>query len=135
MEGKTLALGAAVTLRIPADRSMMLVARLTAAAVLARAGVSADKLDEMKMAVEEALTCLLQAGGISQAELRFTRLADGLSIELTGVPGPGAASGISFDEEELTVVRCILETMADEVVIREEGGAVRSIALFSRCGA
>ena len=133
MEGRTLALGAAVTLRIPADRSMMLVARLTAAAVLARAGMSADKLDEMKMAVEEALTCLLQACGISEIELRFTRLADGLAIALTGVPEIGSAPGASFDEEELTVVRCILETMADEVRIREERGTVRAIELFSRC--
>ena len=135
MEGKTLALGAAVTLRIPADRSMMLVARLTAAAVLARAGVSADRLDEMKMAVEEALTCLMQAGGIGEVELRFTRLADGLSIALTGVPDADALPGATFDEEELAVVRCILETMADEVAIRQERGSVRAISLVSRFGA
>ena len=134
MEGRTLALGAAVTLRIPADRSMMLVARLTAAAVLARAGMSADKLDEMKMAVEEALTCLLQAGGISDVQLRFTRAADGLFIALDGVVDPQAPSGTAFDEEEITVIRCILETMADEVSIREERGAVRAIELFSRFG-
>ena len=43
----------AISLTVPADKSMMLVIRLTTAGVLARARLTVDAIDDMKMAVEK----------------------------------------------------------------------------------
>ena len=48
-----------VELSFPSDKSMMLVLRLTAAGVLARAGLTVDVMDDVKLAVEEACNCLI----------------------------------------------------------------------------
>ena len=48
-----------ISLTVPADKSMMLVIRLTTAGVLARARLTVDAIDDMKMAVEEACTLMI----------------------------------------------------------------------------
>lgn len=136
MEGKTIAMGSTVELCVPAVKEMMLVVRLTTAAVMARTGISADSMDEMKMAVEEAANCLMQTSCISALKLSFVRVADGVSVTLRGVPDETAKCSErqkrAISEDEITVVRCILETMADEVTISQEQGSIRSIELLSR---
>jgi len=136
MEGKTIAMGSTVELCVPAVKEMMLVVRLTTAAVMARVGVSADRMDEMKMAVEEAANCLMQSSCISSLRLSFVRVSAGLCVTLRGVPDETAdcteKQKRMVSEDEIAVIRCILETMADEVILTRENGVIRSIELLSK---
>ena len=84
MEGKTIAMGSTVELSVPAVKEMMLVVRLTTAAVMARVGINADKMDDMKMAVEEAANCLMQTSCICSLKLSFVRVSEGVSIAVRG---------------------------------------------------
>ena len=136
MEGKTIAMGSTVELSVPAVKEMMLVVRLTTAAVMARVGINADKMDEMKMAVEEAANCLIQTGCISALKLCFVRVSEGISITLRGVQDSTVhcteRQRKAVSEDELAVIRCILETMADEVTLHQDNGCIHTIELLSK---
>ena len=49
-----------VELSVPAHRDMMLVLRLTTAGVVARAGLGVDRINDVKMAVEEACALIIE---------------------------------------------------------------------------
>ena len=73
----------AISLTVPADKSMMLVIRLTTAGVLARARLTVDAIDDMKMAVEEACTLMIsQQCPPAALCVEFLRLEDGLEIHV-----------------------------------------------------
>ena len=59
----------AVELKVPAEQNMMLVLRLTTAGVVARAGLTVDRMDDVKMAVEEACSC---GGGLPPGRFKST---------------------------------------------------------------
>lgn len=136
MEQKQLAPGNTVELSVPALPSMMLVIRLTTAAVLARSGITADAMDEMKLAVEEATNCLMQTSCISAVRCSFMRVSGGVSIRLRGVPDETAdcteRQKREIAPDEVAVIRCILATMADDVTLTEENGSIREVELISR---
>ena len=131
-----MAMGSTVELCVPAVKEMMLVVRLTTAAVMARVGITADKMDEMKMAVEEAANCLMQSACISSLKLSFVRVSEGMSVSLRGVPEEKAACSEmqkrKVSDDEIAVIRCILETMADEVTLTQDNGSIYSIELLSK---
>ena len=108
-----------VELSLPARRNMMLVLRLTTAGVVARAGLTVDRMDDVKLAVEEACSCLISE-------------ADGaLRIAVRGEGDRLAAIG----EDEREVVRCILESLVDGAEIRMDGGAITGVELRVGLGA
>lgn len=116
-----------VELTLPAQRSMMLVLRLTTAGVIARAGLTVDRMDDVKMAVEEACSCMIgESGGPKRLRLRFVQAQDGLRIR---VCGDGECGGTPIREDERTVIRCILESLVDGVDIRMHGDAVGAVEL------
>lgn len=134
MEEKAMAMGAKIELSVPAAQEMMLVIRLTTAAAMARSGISADGMDDMKMAVEEAANCLMQTSCISGIHMSFSRTPDGASVVLCADESAGETrtSGRAISPDEIAVVRCVLETMADEVELCEDDGCVRRIALVKK---
>ena len=116
-----------VELKVPAQKESMLVIRLTAAGVIARAGLTVDRLDDVKMAVEEACTCLIEASQPPKClKITFTNGDDGLYIH---VCGDCDCCGESVEGDELDVVRCILESLADGVEIRRKDDRLSSIEL------
>lgn len=116
-----------VELKVPAQKNMMLVIRLTAAGVIARTGLTVDRLDDVKMAVEEACTCLIEASEPPKSlKITFTTCGDGLHIRICGDCDCG---GAVMEDDELNVVRCILESLADGVEIRRKGDRLSSIEL------
>ncbi len=120
------ALNGPVELSLPARRSMMLVLRLTTAGVVARAGLTVDRMDDVKLAVEEACSCLIGGdGGPERLALGFIQEGGALCIRVCGEGG----SPVSLGEDEREVVRCILESLADGVEIRARGDAVERIEL------
>ena len=114
-----------VELKLPAQQNMMLVMRLTTAGVIARAGLTVDRINDVKLAVEEACSCLIQAGPKTLC-LRFSEDEQGLLIRICG---DCACSGAAVNEDELTVVKCILESLVDGVDVCMNGNAIGAIEL------
>ena len=119
-----------VELSVAADSSMMLVMRLTTAGVIARAGLTVDVMDNLKMAVEEACNCLIgQQEPPQRLNLTFTCEENMLKIRVAAADVH--CPEVSADETELEIVRCILESLADSVAFDLCEGWIRAIEL--RC--
>ena len=126
-------LQAPVELSVVADRSMMLVIRLTAAGVIARAGLTIDAMDSLKMATEEACNCLIaQKNPPERLAVRFAVEDDDLVIQ--AIAGADEDVQGDVDETELEIVRCILASLADEVAFDVSNGWLRAIELRTRLG-
>ena len=116
-----------VELKLPAQQNMMLVLRLTTAGVVARAGLTVDRLDDVKLAVEEACSCLIDSENAPDClHLSFMDKGDALVI---CVSGDDACMGTAVGMEETSVVRCILESLVDNVEIRTKGESIASFEL------
>ena len=117
-----------IVLNLPADENLMLVIRLTAAGVIARAGVTVDRMDEIKMAVEEACGCLMeQRNPPKRIELTFRAREDGLLIRaeaLGAEPETGDA-----DADALEIMACILNALADHVEFEVRDGFIAAVSL------
>ena len=126
-------LKAPVELSVVADRSMMLVIRLTAAGVIARAGLTIDAMDSLKMATEEACNCLIaQKNPPERLAVRFAIEDDDLVIQ--AIAGADEDVQGDVDETELEIVRCILASLADDVAFDVSNGWLRAIELRTRLG-
>ena len=120
--------GRYIDISLPAERDMMIVVRLAASGVLARWGLTLDALGEVKMAVEEACSCLIsQITGAGRLEVVFETGDDCMWTRLACAES--CAMGGEMDPSELEVARCILESLADDVVFTREDGHVTAIAL------
>lgn len=116
-----------VELKLPAQQNMMLVMRLTTAGVIARAGLTVDRINDVKLAVEEACSCLMQASPAPKSLcLRFVEEKACLKIH---VCGDCSCGGTAVNEDELIVVKCILESLVDGVELRNHGSDVGAIEL------
>ena len=110
----------------------MLVLRLTTAGVVARAGLTVDRMDDVKLAVEEASSCLIrESDGPELLRLRFAEADGALHISVCGEGGTPAPIG----EDEREVVRCILESLVDGAEIYMDGGAITGVELRVGLGA
>lgn len=116
-----------IELKLPAERNMMLVLRLTTAGVVARAGLGVDRMDDVKMAVEEACNCII--GDDSAAEtLRLTFCNDEQNLVIRICADDGCAAARA-EEDELSVIRCILESLVDSVDIRVKDEKLSGVEL------
>lgn len=116
-----------VELSLAAQQNMMLVLRLTTAGVIARAGLTVDRMDDVKLAVEEACGCMIDTpNGPERLRLRFWEETDALKISICGDCKCG---GVAVGEDERTVVECILESLVDGVEVRMCGDTVAAIEL------
>ena len=119
-----------IELCIPAERNMLLIARMTTSGVVSRAGFTLDEMDDMKMAIDEACNLMmLQKPGCAALKLTYEYDDAAVKVEIDGQ---------DFQEEmnEKTdlnmqeVIRCILETMTDEVTLTERpDGSTQSVCL------
>ena len=117
----------AVELKVPAEQNMMLVLRLTTAGVVARAGLTVDRMDDVKMAVEEACSCLMDGENPpKRIALRFEDKGDALLISVCGDCDCG---GSVIEEDEAGVVRCILESLVDSVDVRMHENGICALEL------
>ena len=117
----------AVELKVPAEQNMMLVLRLTTAGVVARAGLTVDRMDDVKMAVEEACNCLMDSKNPpKRVILRFEDKGDVLVISVCGDCDCG---GSVIEEDEAGVVRCILESLVDGVDVRMHENGIGALEL------
>lgn len=133
MPVKDVRLKAPVGLSVAADSSMMLVIRLTTAGVIARAGLTVDTMDNLKMATEEACNCLIgQENPPERLSVCFACEDDDLVIRVRA-DASEAMEG-EMDETELEIVRCILEALCDSVAFDVQSGRIQSIELRKALG-
>ena len=122
-----------VDLLVAAQKEMMLIVRMTTLGVLARAGLTLDDMDDMKMAVDEAFGRLIeQSVGYEQIALHYEYDGEAASVRLSGQGGCMAASS-EDDSSKDEILRCVLEFMADEVLIGKRGCTTAQIELKKRC--
>jgi anti-sigma regulatory factor (Ser/Thr protein kinase) len=122
-----------VDLLVEAQKDMMLIVRMTTLGVLARAGLTLDDMDDMKMAVDEAFCSLIeQSAGYEQIALHYEYDSDKACVRLSG-QGGCRASANEYDCREDEILRCVLESMADEVLIKKLGCSTTQIELKKRC--
>lgn len=123
------ALSGVIELRVPSEPRMMLIVRLTTAGVLAKADISIDAVEDVKLAVEEACNCLIQNSKCSDIFLEYT-LTKGEIRVVVGSAGELCRETLhQMDHEELHIIQCILESMIDSVDIRHTDDGLCAIEI------
>lgn len=117
-----------IQLSLPAEKTMMLVVRLTTAGVIARSGLTLDRIDDVKLAIEEACNCIMtQECAPKRLALTFSCTDKQLSATIRWDDDISCEG--SVDEDELEVIRAIFESLAGHVEIGLTGGWVSSIRM------
>lgn len=116
-----------IELTVPAEERMMMVIRLTTAGVVTRANLTLDAADDVKMAVEEAAGCLIKFSGCARLRIGYNIGGDELRIyvraECTDL------TPMEQTQDELYTIRCILESMVDEVLLSGRQRGITGIEL------
>lgn len=122
----------AVVLTVPAEREMMLVVRLTTSGALARSGLSVDVVSDVKLAAEEACGCLMRASRCRSLRVSYWTEDDHfcLRAEMIACDCEDCASLLS--DEELSVIRCVLSSMIDDVTLSFDDDRLRAIDMRQR---
>lgn len=123
-----------IELTLPADSALMLVIRLTAAGVIARAGITVDRMDDLKLAVEEACNCLMgQARIPAKLHVCFDLEGKKLGMNVEAVYEDGTLTDEALkgerSEDDIEIERCILESMVDGVEISVRNGWIACIGM------
>lgn len=107
-----------IELTIPADPRMLRLVRLVASGLASTAGFNVDELDDLRIAVDEAVTALLEGGDGSSVPMRFE--VDGAQVAMTGTT---PASGTDpLDADRLEISTQILAAVCDEHDLRVDDG-------------
>lgn len=119
-----------IELSVPAERNMLLVVRMTTSGVVSRAGFTLDEMDDMKMAVDEACNLMmLQKSGCQTLKFTYEYTQDMVTMQIEGQDF-SAASELNEDMNMQEVIRCILESMVDEVNLSKRAdGKIGAICL------
>jgi len=123
-----------IQITFQAEKDMLLPVRLATSGIAARCGFSIDKMDDIKMAVEEACTCLMdQTPKPESIFLACTK--DGAQVSIDAQVCNVADQGASVIEEaELNVIRCVLSALVDQVEVETGNGIIRKIRLQATAG-
>ncbi|HEY9085270.1 MAG TPA: ATP-binding protein [Candidatus Tyrphobacter sp.] len=124
-----------VELRIPAKAEWVSIARLAVSAVASRLQFSIEEIEDVKLAVAEALVSSIARGG-SRIDIICESLADGLRIRVRnfGVPEqPEVIDVASVDESAASslgvfLIRALMDTVDYDA--RAEGGS--DLVMFKR---
>lgn len=101
-----------IELTIPARPEYLVVVRLAAAGIAGRTSLSFDDIEDLKIAVSEACTAAILAGG-RQVHVRFDVAADRLDVR---VADGAARAGPPSQERELGLflMRCLMDDVRTE---------------------
>jgi serine/threonine-protein kinase RsbW len=102
-----------VTLTFPADTAHVRLARTVAAAMAARADLPVDQLEDVRLAVDEAVSQLiLDAVPSTSITCTFVLSPDGLDISVTGASRTGGVP--STDTFSWTVLAALVDSVSAE---------------------
>lgn len=111
-----------IQLILPSNTQHLRLARLVAAGVAAPAGLGIDDVDDLRMAVDELCTTLVEAGsGAEPMTLTFS-YGDGV-VEVCGVAS--VHQPLALDERRLALSNEILAVVADEHALEPDGTSLR----------
>jgi serine/threonine-protein kinase RsbW len=101
-----------VTLRVPASSAFVVLIRAAVSAMCARLDFTIDRIEDVKLAVDEAAALLLSdAPADTSLDVRFTTDApDGMRVEMTAP----TVHGRSLERDSFTWT--VLTALVDEVV-------------------
>jgi len=97
-----------VTLVIPPLAAMVRVGRLTASSIASLGDMSVDDIDDIKIAVSEMITLLIQSGGRSAVTLRFEAENNSFVAEAST-----PASSLDLGRNDLALATAVLDAVAD----------------------
>ncbi len=132
---KTMEAQRPIELTLPAEPRMLLIIRLITAGVTARAGLTVDAVEDVKMAVEEACNCLLRCACCESLKISFTSEEGVLHMRVEGIDVPEAQKNPVGDCDEVQVIRFILESMVDDAHVIYDGNALSAIEMAKSLGA
>lgn len=124
-----------IEITLPAEPGMLLIIRLITAGVTARAGLTMDAVEDVKMAVEEACNCLLRCASFESLRLKFISEEGVLRMRVEGVGEPNEPRAPAGDCDEVQVIRYILESMVDDAHVIYDGNALSAIEMAKSLGA
>ena len=125
----TLGVGDRVGLVFPARGDLVVLARLVASVISARAGFDIEELEDLRLAVGELCLLALQGSDARHGDLQleFTVSADALDISCTLVGAAPALQPITEDgDEALQLSEQILAALVDEHGRHQDDNSVRA---------
>jgi len=135
MPMKTMEAQRPIELTLPAEPRMLLIIRLMTAGVTARAGLTVDAVEDVKMAVEEACNCLLRCARCESLKLSFTSADGVLHMRVEGVGTPPDDVVPPGNCDEVQVIQFILQSMVDDAHVLYDGDALSAIEMAKSLGA
>lgn len=110
-----------IELALPADTRLLRLVRLVASGLASTAGFDVDELDDLRIAVDEAVASLLEGGDGSRLNLRFD--VGQSEVGMSGTANAAAGSPLDPDRVELSTQ--ILAAVCDEHELDVTDGSVR----------
>lgn len=114
------AIDGTIELTIPPDARLLRMVRLVASGLATTAGFDVDEIEDLRIAVDEAVTALLEGGNGARVPLRFEVAAGQLTM--TGTTPASGADPLDADRIELSTQ--ILASVCDDHELRVDDGAV-----------
>jgi serine/threonine-protein kinase RsbW len=106
-----------VRLSVPGSLEYVRVVRLTAAAVAARVGFDVEEIEDLRVAVDELASVVIEAGNDAEITFMFSNLGDTFVIEGSAA----VVSDVSIDD----LSRQILSVVVDDFEIDAVDGIAR----------
>lgn len=98
-----------ITLTLPPIPTMVRVGRLTASSIASLSDMSIDDIDDIKIAVSEMITVLIQSGSRTIITLRFETTTTEFAVEAST---PSGANDLGRNDLALAIA--VLDAVADE---------------------
>jgi serine/threonine-protein kinase RsbW len=110
-----------IELALPADTRLLRLVRLVASGLASTAGFDVDELDDLRIAVDEAVASLLEGGDGTRLTLRFE-----VGDSEVGMSGSTPASpGTALDADRVELSTQILAAVCDDHDLDVTDGNVR----------
>jgi anti-sigma regulatory factor (Ser/Thr protein kinase) len=108
-----------ITLSLPPIPTMVRVGRLTASSIASLADMTIDDIDDIKIAVSEMITVLIQSGSRAMISLRFETTATEFSVEASTPSGQ-----TDLGRNDLALATAVLDAVADEHHVAATGDTI-----------
>ena len=114
--------GETIRLTVPASLEYVRIVRLTASGVASRLGFDVEELEDLRVAVDELASIVVESADGGELTVNFAVLADMLRIEgEAALPAESADREVRADE----LTSQILAAVVDEWELETHGGRVR----------
>jgi serine/threonine-protein kinase RsbW len=115
--GQSTRVAEVVRLSVPGSLEYVRVARLTAAAVAARVGFDIEEIEDLRVAVDELASVVIEAGNAAEISFMFSNLGDTFVIEGSAA----VVRDVSIDD----LSRQILSVVVDDFELDAVDGVAR----------